>query len=120
MNITPKRWAEICDKSERWDVRQLTVIELDQIVDYIRQAATQAPKPRKVCCLCNQQVGRHEKWLFNDQHMIQHRNFDDPTAYVPDGACEGVNRLELERMQNERERLDMMIAKKSKSLTRNA
>lgn len=37
----------------------------------------------RICCLCGQQIGRHQKYRFNEDNRVQHRNCERPYDYVP-------------------------------------
>lgn len=38
----------------------------------------------RICCLCNKNIGKHDKWFFNSESKVQHRHCDKPTEYTKD------------------------------------
>lgn len=39
-------------------------------------------KAKRKCAECGKQIGRHDKWFFNGEGRVQHRNCADPTNYL--------------------------------------
>lgn len=58
------------------------------------------PSPRRVCNVCGKPISNYHKWTFVKYDfgtVCEHRNCDEPEAYVPDLAHPGVKALRRAR-----------------------
>lgn len=44
-------------------------------------------RPKKVCWRCRRPIGRHDKWIFDDDSRPVHRNCEDPRGYPQEATA---------------------------------